>query len=187
MQEYIQGVGVGFSALYDQKHCCVMSFQHKRLREYPVEGGPSTYCQSIFQKNIDETGKKLLDFLQWTGPAMVEFKYDDSKERLVLLEINPRYWGSLPLARHSNLNFPLAHFKLITTGEVQSPASYAQGEKVKFIFTDLLALLGEMSKERRYFSIAWSYLKEFFDSKLSWGLWMLKDPWPSVRYLLNRL
>ena len=187
MQEYIIGVGVGLSAVYDKKHSCVMSFQHKRLREYPIDGGPSTYCESINQKNIGDVGRKLLDALEWTGPAMVEFKYDYNSQRLVLLEINPRYWGSLPLARKSGLNFPLAHFNLIAEKVFETPLEYQEGRKLKFFITDLIATLKEMSRSRNYIKGFLSYIGELFDAKLSWGLWMLKDPLPSLRYILSRL
>ena len=187
MQEYVAGYGVGFSAVYDENHKCAASFQHKRLREYPIEGGPSTYCESIFKELIDTEGRKLLDELKWTGPAMVEFKYNESSDKLYLLEINPRYWGSLPLARHSGLNLPLIHYNILTGKENTLEKDYIKGIKVKFFITDFLAAMKEISRKKRYILQTMHYLKEFFDLKLKWGLWMLRDPLPSIRYLINHL
>ena len=184
VQEYIKGCGVAFSALYDRNHHCVISFQHKRLREYPINGGPSTYCQSIFQQNIEDAGRKILDNLRWVGPAMVEFKYDADTDRLVLIEINPRYWGSLPLARKSGINIPAIHYRLVH-GEVGQIEKYRKGVKVKFFITDLIAVLKEIHRSRSYILGLWKYIFELFDLKLSLGIWMLRDPLPALRYFIN--
>ena len=41
--------------------------------------------------------EKLLDSLNWNGPAMVEFKLDQNLNEYKLIEINPKLWGSLDL------------------------------------------------------------------------------------------
>ena len=187
MQEYVTGVGTGFSAVYDKHNTCVASIQHKRLREYPIEGGPSTYCISILKKEIDITGRKLLDSLKWTGPAMVEFKYDESSNSLFLIEINPRYWGSLPLARKAGLNFPLMHFNILIGKDESINTEYKKGIMIKFFITDFLALVKEITRNKKYITQTLSYVGEFLNFNLTWGLWMLKDPLPSLRYLLNHL
>ena len=66
---------------------------HRRLREYPVTGGPSALAESIYDPMLMEQGLKLLDNLQWHGVAMVEFKKDERTGRYVLMEINPKFCG----------------------------------------------------------------------------------------------
>ena len=51
---------------------------HRRIREYPSSGGPSTCAESYFDEKMLEYGKKILDHLKWDGVAMIEFKKDDS-------------------------------------------------------------------------------------------------------------
>ena len=41
----------------------------------------------------------------WEGVAMVEYRYDSQNDKAVLMEINGRFWGSLPLACYANANF----------------------------------------------------------------------------------
>ena len=45
--------------------------------------------------------------LRYTGVAMVEFKVNAKTGEFVLIEINGRFWGSLPLAVAAGANFPL--------------------------------------------------------------------------------
>jgi predicted ATP-grasp superfamily ATP-dependent carboligase len=105
VQEYISGSGCGFFALYING-VCRRVFMHKRLREFPVTGGASVKCVSIYDRNLLDAGTKLLDALKWHGVAMVEFKRD-REGNYYLMEINPKYWGSTELAIASGLPFPL--------------------------------------------------------------------------------
>jgi protein-tyrosine-phosphatase len=50
--------------------------------------------------------EKLLAALTWHGVAMVEFKMD-ANGQYWLMEINPRFWGSLAVSIDAGVNFPL--------------------------------------------------------------------------------
>ncbi len=106
IQKYIVGEGAGFFAYYKNGKC-INYFMHKRIREYPVTGGASTAAESYYNKEIFEYGKKILDYLDWNGVAMVEFKRDNTTGVYNLMEINAKFWGSLDLALVSGVNFPL--------------------------------------------------------------------------------
>jgi len=80
IQEQIKGFGTGFFALFDKNHKLKAYFIHRRIREYPLSGGPSTCCASFWDELILEYGLKLLKALHWVGIGMVEFKFD-SKDR----------------------------------------------------------------------------------------------------------
>jgi predicted ATP-grasp superfamily ATP-dependent carboligase len=100
------GAGIGASFLLDQEHQVRASFIHQRIREYPVEGGPSTLRQSIIHDQVRDDGARLLQSLHLTGVAMAEFKIDSRDGKAKLLEVNPRFWGSLALAINAGVNFP---------------------------------------------------------------------------------
>ena len=53
IQEYVPGEGYGFFALYNHGEPRAM-FMHKRIREYPVTGGPSTFAESIYDQRLKE-------------------------------------------------------------------------------------------------------------------------------------
>jgi len=104
VQKYISGTGCGFFALYrDGKPLRV--FMHKRIREYPVTGGPSTAAKSFYAEDLKDYGLKILNALKWNGVAMVEFKHDERNNSFVLMEINAKFWGSTELALRAGVNF----------------------------------------------------------------------------------
>jgi predicted ATP-grasp superfamily ATP-dependent carboligase len=106
IQEYIPngGKAVGASFLYYNGEE-VFGFCHQRIREYPPSGGPSTLAISVYNNNVLSIGRKLLNNLNWSGLAMVEFKEDPRNSELVLMEINPRMWGTIGLALFAGKNF----------------------------------------------------------------------------------
>ena len=48
----------------------------------------------------------MLDALQWHGVAMVEFRRDSRDGDYKLIEVNPKFWGSLDLALAADADFP---------------------------------------------------------------------------------
>jgi protein-tyrosine-phosphatase/predicted ATP-grasp superfamily ATP-dependent carboligase len=110
VQEYIAGRGCGIEIL-SNKGQVQMVTGHKRLHEYPLTGGGSTYRMSWEPpQDLVEKIKKLIAHIQWHGVAMFEFK--TTGDRTVLIEVNGRFWGSLPLSKAEGLNFPLELLKV---------------------------------------------------------------------------
>ncbi len=106
VQEYMPGVGRGYFAFYiDGEH--VAGYSHRRIREYPPEGGASACAESELDPELQKYARALLDELKWHGVAMVEFK-DNADDIPSLIEINPKFWGSIDLGIESGLNFPAA-------------------------------------------------------------------------------
>ncbi len=129
VQEYVRGEGVGFFALYDRGRC-VASYTHRRRREYPATGGISVSAESTHDAPLAEVGRALLDRLEWHGPAMVECKREAESGRLVLLEVNTKFWGSLDLALACGLHFPRWTVALAGGESVDPPADYPSGVRV---------------------------------------------------------
>lgn len=106
IQEHIEGPGIGISVLVSEGKVKTY-FSHKRILEKPPRGGVSVLSKSIeTDKTMLKKVEALLSSVQFYGVAMVEFKQTSSGE-LVLLEINPRFWGSLQLAIDARIDFPV--------------------------------------------------------------------------------
>ena len=133
VQEYITGGGYGFFALYNHGKARAI-FMHRRLREYPVTGGPSALAESIYDPMLMEQGLKLLDSLRWHGVAMVEFKKDERTGKYFLMEINPKFWGSLELAIASGVDFPYLACRMACEGDIEPVFAYKTGVKFRWLF-----------------------------------------------------
>ena len=110
------------------------SFAYRRLREYPIAGGPSTLRESIWNPGLRERAERLLASLGWTGVAMVEFKVDPRDGEPKLLEVNPRFWGSLHHAIVCGVDFPFLVYRLAMDGDVDRVGRYRIGVRSRSLF-----------------------------------------------------
>lgn len=172
IQEYVPGDEVyGVGLLLNFKSEVRASFVYKRLRSYPVKGGPSTLRESVQRDDIGEIAMSLMKSLGWTGIAHAEFKIDPRDGKPKLLEVNPRFWGSLQLAIESGIDFPLLLFKMAMDGDIESVVNYAVGVKCRWLIPgDVLHFIKNPERLR---------LKpNFFDFKIKDDIISLKDPLP---------
>jgi predicted ATP-grasp superfamily ATP-dependent carboligase len=178
VQDYVKGTGFGFFGLYDHGSCQAF-FMHQRLREYPTSGGPSTMARSVYSHELEKQGKLLLDALQWHGVAMVEYKRDIRTGKFVLMEINPKFWGSLELAIKSGVDFPYLAYLLAKEEKIEPVKKYATNVIFRWPFpADLLG-----SRESRKIS---RFILEFMKPEICDDIWF-SDIVPNSMQLINSI
>ena len=64
---------------------------------------------------------------------MVEFKKDTRTGEYVLMEINPKFWGSLDLAIAAGVDFPGLACRMALEGDIAPVCSYATGVKFRWL------------------------------------------------------
>ncbi|QLK27868.1 carboxylate--amine ligase [Natrinema zhouii] len=116
----------GFFALYDHGDA-VATFQHCQRRGWKYCGGPSAYRESVHIPELETAGRALLDELEWHGLAMVEFLRDPADGEFKLMEINPRFWSSLPFSVRAGADFPYYYWQLAHDEPVASEPTYEVG------------------------------------------------------------
>ncbi|MGB7603851.1 MAG: ATP-grasp domain-containing protein [Lutisporaceae bacterium] len=185
VQEYISGGGFGVSAVFDADSNPVQVFCHRRIREYPATGGPSCMCESIWDDKLVKYALDLLSELKWQGVAMVEFKgYLDGK--IALMEINPRIWGSYPLADIAGADFTYSIYKTSLGAKgsryINSP-SYSLHKRMRYFFKDVLSFKGYLSLRKDKGKLAYEFLSDLINPFIKDGVITLKDFKPSIKYI----
>jgi len=138
LQSYFQGLGTGLE-LIAQDGKILYPFQHVRLHEVPLTGGGSSFRVSVdINPVLLQATEKLIRALRWTGVAMVEFKWNPGNERYCLMEINGRFWGSLPLAIAAGADFPAMLAELSLTGRLKDYPAYRPGVYCRNLASDLM-------------------------------------------------
>jgi predicted ATP-grasp superfamily ATP-dependent carboligase len=98
-QEFIEGKNNVFGVFFLFKNGKLVNWNgHRRIRTYPVKGGVTVFSKEIQVKEICDAGKVILEKLNWSGIAMLEFIFDSNDGKYKLIEINPRIWGSILLS-----------------------------------------------------------------------------------------
>jgi len=140
VQEFIAGHGAGVCSLYDAKGS-VCWFAHRRLREKPPRGGVSVLCESVaLDRQLREYSERLLDGVNWFGPAMVEFRISTDGTPY-LMEINGRFWGSLQLSIDCGIDFPWLLYQITHGNKVEVPQDYPVGRRLRWLLGDFDRLL----------------------------------------------
>jgi predicted ATP-grasp superfamily ATP-dependent carboligase len=180
IQEYIPlDTEIGVNALLDydsqMKAVCV----HRRLRSYPVSGGPSTLRDTIRHPEAVAMAGEFLKKLNWWGVAMVEFRIDARDGVPKLMEVNPRFWGSLQLSILAGVDFPVLLHKLVTTGRTDRVMDYRVGTKCRWLVPgDLLHFMAAPDKLK----LLPEFLK-FHQKDMGYDTFAWNDLMPSVALL----
>ena len=143
VQEYCAGYGLGQFILMKNGEAHY-TFQHKRLHEWPPEGGFSSMCESVpREQHADLMAKSiaLLRELSWEGVAMVEYRHDPASGESALMEVNGRFWGSLPLAYHAGANFATLAYRVFGLEEQVRNTPYRSGMRCRFMVPETKRLL----------------------------------------------
>ncbi len=144
VQEFIPGDGYGVSALYRHGRLRAL-FAYRRLRMVRPTGSGSALRESIAPPPaMVDAAERLLGALQWHGVAMVEFKLDRRDGRPRLMEINGRFWNSLPLAVAAGVDFPHLLYRLALEGDVPECLDYRVGVQARWLVGDCRHLVEVM-------------------------------------------
>jgi len=177
IQERIYGTGEAFFAIYNNG-ILIDSMMHQRIRENPITGGPSTFAKTIYKSDLAYAGKTLLDKLNWHGVAMVEFKRN-TEGRLFLMEINPKFWGSLDLAISAGVNFPLLAAE-IALNNLQAPLKYhALENSFQWPFD------GDIKIALKHPKLIIPVFSDFLNPKIKKNIY-LSDLSPTINSLINQ-
>jgi predicted ATP-grasp superfamily ATP-dependent carboligase len=117
LQAFVKGKSHGFYALMNHGELRAY-FMHERLHEVPPSGGPSAMARSYYDEELIAVGSRVLRELRWHGVAMVEFKKDAHDGLYKLIEINPKFWGSLGLSIAAGVDFPYLLTRMAAEGDV---------------------------------------------------------------------
>ncbi len=178
IQEYIpKGDEIGVYTLFnfdsEPRAVCVQ----RRIHSYPISGGPSTLRETIKNPELVDIAFRLLKAIDWVGVAMVEFRVDSRDNIPKLMEINPRFWGSLQLSILSGTNIPYLLYKLVTEGDIKPVMDYQIGLKCRWTLPgDILWYLSSPNKLKN--------LHEFLDFNVNDDIMSFDDPAPTLGFML---
>lgn len=137
IQEYVRGEGVGLGVLARRGEI-LFAFQYRRLHEVPISGGGSSYRVSEpLDPQLLAYASTLFGHLRWDGVAMVEFKRDRTTGAISLLEINGRFWGSLPLAIAAGADFPALLVEMMFDQPPTTPRWYKPNVRCRQLSRDV--------------------------------------------------
>lgn len=140
VQQYVEGEGAGYFALMCNGELRA-EFAHRRIRDvYPTGSGSAVRESREPEPEIRRPGLAILEALRWHGVAMVEFRWQKGKSP-VFMEVNGRFWNSLPLACYAGVDFPALLAHMAEYGDVPPANGYRSGVRCRWFLGDCRHLI----------------------------------------------
>jgi predicted ATP-grasp superfamily ATP-dependent carboligase len=133
-----------------ETHCVAMLFcrgqlrakvAYRQLRDYPISGGQATLRVSIRSEVAEHYLQNLLEHLKWHGVCQADFVVDRRTRIPYLIDVNPRFWGSLVQAIASGVDFPFMLYRIAVEGDVEQVQGFKTGISTRWLGGDLRTLL----------------------------------------------
>ena len=121
IQKYVRGEDWGLNVLCRDGEIVAHTTQRNLVHEGNVFGTPIGLTITPNEELL-KTVAGLLKELNWNGVANLDFRRVESSNSFLLVDFNPRFWGSLIASTLAGVNFPLLTC-LMALGENQVETS----------------------------------------------------------------
>jgi predicted ATP-grasp superfamily ATP-dependent carboligase len=140
LQEFVDGEGTGYFALMRQGELRA-EFAHRRIRDvHPTGSGSAVRISVEPDSQVRSASLALLQVLNWHGVAMVEFRQVPGSAP-VFMEVNGRFWNSLPLACYAGADFPALLAQMAESGDIEKQISFRTGVRCRWLLGDFRHLV----------------------------------------------
>jgi predicted ATP-grasp superfamily ATP-dependent carboligase len=176
LQEMIRGETLCVAMIFCRGHLRG-KVTYRQIREYPAFGGQATCRISIVNRAAEENLRKFLEHLGWHGVCQADFVVERTTGKPYLIDINPRFWGSLAQGIASGVDFPYLIYQIAVDGDVEPVEGFREGVVTRW-------LGGEASGFFQHYALAprkLEFLRQFFNPGTSATLFddfSLRDPLP---------
>ncbi len=153
-----------------------------KLREHPIQFGTATFAKSIMIEECHKQSVPLLKKLRYTGVCEVEYLLDPRDGQYKLIEINPRTWLWVGLARACGVDYAKMIYEYVNNIDIKYPGKYKTdicwiNPLTDMVYSAIAMLKGQLSP--------WNYIRSIVSSKKVSALWVYNDLKPGFAYLLK--
>jgi predicted ATP-grasp superfamily ATP-dependent carboligase len=178
IQEYVDGQLLALSLVVGPSGVVSIAQQVAR-HVWPQPAGVTARGLSVrIDPALRAAAERLLERLRWQGLAQLQF-LADADGRMLLIDFNPRFYGSLALAVRAGANHPDAWGRLIA-GLPVTPAEGRPGARFQWLTRDLRA---SRSAPRPLLETARALA---LSPLAAHSLWSYSEPWLAPRFLADQ-
>ena len=147
IQEFVPGEIYDVCVLFNEGEARAALAQ-RRVITFPLGGGFGIVNETVRDFRLIKLALRLLESMNWHGVAQVEFRLDaDGKPKL--MEVNPKFWGTLELSIKAGIDFPHLLYKMAIDGDVDPTFRYREGIQFWWVSSNLHMLLVAFLQKHR--------------------------------------
>ncbi|MGN6249025.1 MAG: ATP-grasp domain-containing protein [Ginsengibacter sp.] len=105
IQSFIRGFDIDCSFLCHEGEILAYTIQKRFVySEKPVAG--ELGIDFIYHEQTVDVVKEFARKLDWSGIGHIDLRFDEDDGKVKIIEINPRYWATVPESLFAGVNFP---------------------------------------------------------------------------------
>lgn len=177
IQVFAKGRYGNFVGVCDQGEI-ISYFIYESIRQYPEKSGPNVYSLSFYDEDALKFSLKIVKALNWTGPINFDFIMKKNNE-ILLIDINPRFPGSLQAASGSGVDLPSKLLEIVD-GRAKKCLKKNYRENVLYRAVFLQEIHSCIENKKYFFNFFINFFRlntcydfSIFDYRLLW--WQLKQ------------
>jgi predicted ATP-grasp superfamily ATP-dependent carboligase len=128
----------------------------------------------------------FLEKLAWHGICQADFIVDERTHVPYLIDINPRFWGSLVQGIASGVDFPYMLYRIARDGDTEAVTDYRKGVVTRWICGDLRTLPEALRCTSNKISFLKNYIR-MFGNGVVFDDFSLCDPLPFFTFGIDFL
>jgi predicted ATP-grasp superfamily ATP-dependent carboligase len=182
LQEQVPGADdclVVAACYMDRKSKFLGGFNAQKLVQTPPGFGTGCIVQSAHRPELFDRTIRLLQTIEFSGIAEVEYKWDATISEYQLIEINPRPWDQHRLGAACGVD--LMYLAYCDLAGLPIPKVHARVAQRKWIAEDAFLLTALRIVWRRESGLA-TLFRQARGSKI-YAIWSARDPLPFLAYI----
>ncbi len=174
IQNFIKGYDIDCSILAKDGEILAYTIQKGNLTgKTPFM--PHIGLEFVSNSELYEVVEKLIKSLKWDGVAHLDLRYDEEEDLYKVIEVNPRFWGTLDASYLMGINFPYLLIYL-TLGHQIDPITFKQEN-----YLNLKGLIKSIKKNPSFF-----VNKRKFIMNNTQFRFVFHDPVPTIYKYIDR-
>lgn len=171
VQPFIKGFDIDCSILCKDGNILACTIQKRFVyAEKPLSGDLAV--DFLYHESTYQTVKELAKKFCWSGIAHIDLRYDENDQHIKVIEINPRFWGSVTYSLLAGVNFPYLDCLFALKSELPKVEFYSK--RLVQLRSAVKIILKRMIKRKR---------KDLYFDNIFLNQVSFKDPLP---YLVSK-
>lgn len=105
VQNFVDGYDIDMSVLCSKGRILAYTIQ-KGFLAWNNPYQPFLGLDFLYEEKIHTMITQLMASLEWDGVAHIDLRFDAEENKFKVIEINPRFWGSIEASEKVGVNFP---------------------------------------------------------------------------------
>lgn len=180
IQEYIPQTGTQYQVelIIDKNHDCNMFVMMEKKRQFPVDGGSSTFNMTMHNETVKKDVLRLMSVIGWRGYASLDLIRDPRDGKVKVFEINPRINSTVKICYACGIDVGKLILEDVFSESMENCMDYPDGVCLRFFHKDILWFI--KSKDRWKSKLSFFNFKHNYDMVFEWD-----DIRPGIVFSIN--